>query len=291
MKTSLRTLLNTLKYSMVEFRNNYKHVKIHSKETNEILFSRLRMYCHMLDKGMNNVHFEKGHSLPIYNSALQIRDKLSSKYSNDPSFFWVNETLDRFRKAQIDGKPLLMSRTPIVYSQNEVEVITNFITNRTSCRNFIEKKIPSYIIEKIVRIAIDAPNGCCRQVVRYYITQNKEIIKQTIPHIAGATNFSNIQCLVCVAAEISYYDLIDKNLQFLDASLSVENFILGASLYGIYGTICNFFRASREDVDSCKSYFGVKETENIIMFIAMGYPVMVPQKPIRRVVSCFYHEV
>ncbi len=291
-------MINTLKrYSRIleqthtDFKNNYKHVKTHSKGTDEILFSKLRMYCHMLDKGMNNVNFEKGHSMSIYNGAVKLREQLSPVYKNDASFVWVDEIIGRFEKAQVDGKPELASRTPPVYSQQQIDEYIRFITNRTSCRNFEGKKIPSDVIEDIVRIAIDAPNGCCRQVVRYSITQNIDKIEKAIPHIAGVTNFSNIPCLVCVAAETSYYDLIDKNLQFVDASLSAENFILGASLYGVYGTMCNFFQATKSDIQICKELFELKDTENIIMFIAIGYPINIPQKPTRRNVGIFYKEV
>ncbi len=291
MMAFLRNFATVVKQSINDFLYNYKHMASHSKETDEIKFSRLRMFCHMLDKGMNNIHFEKGHSLSVYNSAIKLRKQLISVYKNDSAFPWVDEIIERFEKAQIDGKPALESREPVVYSKQQIDEYTSFITNRTSCRNFQEKRIPSDVIEDIVKIAIDAPNGCCRQVVRYYITQDKEKIKQVIPHVAGITNFSNIQCLVCVAAETSYYELIDKNLQFVDASLSAENFILGASLFGIYGTMCNFFHATEHDKSICKQIFEVKDTEGIVMFIAMGYPISIPQKPLRRNVKVFYKEI
>ena len=287
----LKKMIVVIKQSMIDFKYNYKHMKVHSIETDEIKFSRLRMFCHMLDKGMNNIHFEKGHSLNVYNSAVELRNQLGSIYKNDSAFQWVDEIIERFEKAQVYGKPGIESREPVTYSEQQIDEYTRFITNRTSCRNFIEKEIPSDVIEKIVRIAIDAPNGCCRQVVRYYITQDKDKIKQTVPHVAGITNFSNIQCLVCVASEISYYDLIDRNLRFVDASLSAENFILGASLYGVYGTMCNFFHATDTDISVCKQLFEVSETESIVMFIAMGYPINIPQKPLRRNINVFYKEI
>ena len=284
----LRKLIVVAKQSINDFKYNYKHIMAHSKETDEIKFSRLRMFCHMLDKGMNNIHFEKGHSLNVYKIAVELRNHLRLQYKNDTAFQWVDEIIERFEKAQVNGKPALEPREPIVYTKQQIVEHTRFITNRTSCRNFLEKEIPSDVLEEIVKIAIDAPNGCCRQVVRYYITQDKEKIKQAVPHVAGITNFSNIQCLVCVVAETSYYELIDKNLQFVDASLSAENFILGASLYGVYGTMCNFFHATQQDIIKCKKIFEVGETESIVMFIAMGYPITMPQKPSRRNINVFY---
>ena len=108
-----------------------------------------------------------------------------------------------------------------------------------------------------------------------------------VPNIAGITNFTNIQGLVAVCAESSFYALKDKNLQYVDASLSAENFILAAGMYGIYGTMCDFFHASPKQVESCKKILSIKETENIVMFIALGYPVYIPEKPICRELDCF----
>lgn len=284
----LRVFKIVLRNTIRDFVVNYYHLKYHMRQSSDIKFSTLRMYCHMLDKGMNNIYFEKGHSLNIYNNAVALRNQLGSTYENDSAFKWVNEILSRFESAQASGKPELKLREPIVYTKEKIDEYTSFIINRTSCRNFLIKRIPDTVLEKIVKIAIDAPNGCCRQVVRYYITQDKEKIKHAVPHVAGITNFSNIQCLVCVAAETSYYDLIDKNLQFVDAALSAENFILGASLYGIYGTMCNIFHANKQDIEVCKNLFKVKETENIIMFIAMGYPISIPEKPTRRNTDSFF---
>ena len=170
----LNRLCAVVKQSMADLKYNYKHIKAHSKESDEIKFSRLRMYCHMLDKGMNNIHFEKGHSLSVYESAVELRNQLGSVFKDDSAFQWANEIIERFEKAQVKGKPALESRKPVAYSKEQINEYTLFITNRTSCRNFQEKAITSDVLERIVRIAIDAPNGCCRQVVRYYITQDKE---------------------------------------------------------------------------------------------------------------------
>ena len=280
-----------LKQTYKDLKYNYRHVKMHAKATNENKFSLLRIYCHMLDKGMNNVNFERGHSLSFFREAQRLRDELLSVYNNDSCFQWANMIIERFKKAQEDGHPSLENHNPPQYSKQEIEEFKGFILNRTSCRNFEKRSIPSAILEEIIRIAVDAPNGCCRQVVRYYITQEKDKINNAIPHIAGITNFSNVQCLVCVAAEAAFLDIVDKNLQFVDASLSAENLILGANLYGIYGTMCNFFQANDSDIEACKKIFHVGETENIVMFIAMGYPISIPQKPVRRNLSSFYKEV
>lgn len=242
----------------------------------------------MLDKGLNNPNFEAGHSLGIFKEAKLLYEKLYDKCANDSAYVWAGIILQKFENAQINGKPTLENSKCIVYNAEQQMMLSSFIYRRTSCRNFIEKNISEDIIKKIISIAVDAPNGCCRQTTRYYITQNPVFIKNLSRNIAGITNFSNIQALVAVTAEAVCYDLTDKNLQYVDASLSAENFILGASIYGIYGTMCNFFRAKISEIQYCKNILGIPLRQNIVLFIAMGYPRELPEKPKRQNLETFY---
>lgn len=284
----LRQLRFTVNATMKDYIYNKYHYLSHELGGKNIDYSTLRMYCHMLDKGMNNPHFEKGHSLSIYKRAKYLQEKLTPYYKDDRAFRWVSNIINRFEDAQQSGKPILENQSMIIYTESDVEKYSNFILSRTSCRNFLKKEIPVYILKNIISLAIDAPNGCCRQTTRFYITQNIEKISNLIPNIAGITNFTNIQCLVAVCAECSFYELVDKNLQYIDASLATENFILAARIYNIYGTMCNFFHAGPNEIKNVKTLLGIKRTENVVMFVAMGYPTVVPEKPMRRDIESFY---
>lgn len=284
-------LVKALRFTMHDFKYNYNHIKNHAKNTGEIKFSYLRMYCHMLDKAMNNIYFEKGHSQTVYSNAKKLCFELETPYKEDSAYKWALEILKRFEDAQVTGRPIVSNTPASVYTADEIDLFKKVLYSRTSCRNFKSDIIPSEILRDIVAMAVDAPNGCCRQVVRYHITQSPKIIEDLKPCIAGLTNFTNVSCLVGVSAEASVYDIIDKNLQYVDSALSVENFLLGATLYGIQGTICNFFHATKEDISKCKQGLNIPETENIVMFIALGYPTTVPEKPSRRSLNVFYKEI
>ncbi len=286
-----RDLREVLHATIVDYRYNKHHFAIRKEGSYEVDFANLRKYCHMLDKAMNNPKFEKGHSGKVYNDAIILKKKLQSVYEGDSAFAWACEILDRFEEAQHNGKPVLDSHKPRVYSEDEVMMFSDFIKTRTSCRNFKKQNIPSDVIRNIVCLAIDAPNGCCQQTVRFYLTQDEDKISKIAPNVAGLTNFTNVQCLVAVCADCSHYNLNDKCLQYVDASLAAENFILAAQLFGVYGTMCNFFHAKDVQKAEVKNIYGIKETENVVLFMAIGYPILVPEKPSRRNIETFYHEV
>ena len=279
-----RTILHAT-YS--DFKMNKRHLANRQNGGTEVDFATLRMYCHMLDKAMNRPSFEKGHSKDVYKKARELQNKLCSDYAQDTAFTWASEILNKFENAQISGIIEIEQCDYKTYDNEEKKFISQFISSRTSCRNFIEKEMPSDVLNEIVRLAADAPNGCCRQSVRYYITQNKELIGKLVPNVAGITNFTNIQGLVAVCSESSFYELCDKYLQYVDASLSAENFILAARVYGIFGTMCNFFHANEVEQNNVRKILGIKESENVVMFMAIGYPSKVPCKPERRDVSSF----
>lgn len=286
-----RNLREIIHVTIADYKYNKHHFAIRKARGNEVEFAELRKYCHMLDKAMNNPRFEKGHSGKVYKNALAMKNKLKSVYEGDSAFAWVCEIIDRFEKAQQVGIPSLDSHAPRVYSHEEVAMFSDFMRTRTSCRNFKKQNIPSNVIKNIVSLAIDAPNGCCQQTARFYLTQDTEKIARIAPNVAGLTNFTNVQCLVAVCADCSHYNLNDKYLQYVDASLAAENFILAAQLFGVYGTMCNFFHAKDVQKAEVKNIYGIKETENVVLFMAIGYPTLVPEKPSRRNIETFYHEV
>lgn len=282
-----KDLRAVVRATLKDYKYNKHHFAIRKAGGNEVDFANLRKYCHMLDKAMNNPHFEKGHSGMVYKDALALKNKLYSVYEGDAALTWACEILDRFEQAQQVGKPALDSHEPRVYSSEEVAKFSDFIRTRTSCRNFKKQAIPTDVIRDIVSLAVDAPNGCCQQSTRFYLTQDEEKIARIAPNVAGLTNFTNVQCLVAVCSDCSHYNLNDKNLQYVDASLAAENFVLAAQLYGVYGTMCNFFHASAIQINEVKEIYEMKDSENIVLFMAIGYPEFIPEKPARRDIETF----
>lgn len=288
MRYSWQQLKDAFWYAFNHFKAYLARTK-NTKNELECQFANLRMYCHMLDKGLNNPCFERGRGESIYQKAYEFHRRLKDSFKEDPAFIWAGNIISAYETAQ---KTNIYERKKIsykTYSESEIKFINDFITSRTSCRNFLSKKIPEDTLKKITSLAIDAPNGCCRQATKFYFSQNSKIIKKVTPCIAGITNFSEIPCLVCVTAESNFYPPIDTNLQYIDTALASENFILAARIHNVYGTMCNFFHATEKDINTCKKEFNIPTSENIVLFIAIGFPASLPEKPARRNLSHFFH--
>ena len=179
-------------------------------------FSLLRKNCHVLDKGLHVIPFEKGHGKRIYDEALTLKRKLeNTSCINDPSFDWCKQIISTYEQAQINGIGKV-NKTYHSYNDDKRQEIYKFLHSRISCRYFNNQKVDDAVWNEIVEIAADAPTGCCRQTSRVYIVSEREIIEKLKANVAGTTGFSNgIPYLLCITADTRPYMCIDRMLAYI----------------------------------------------------------------------------
>ena len=262
-----------------------RFLKFQVENSDHRKFAYLRACCHVLDKGMEYEKFEPGHGHSVYETAKQLQAELSKKFAKDKSFLWINDVISEYEKSQKSRILVRPSRVSKVYSDQDKNIIESFIKSRTSCRNYDGKMIDPNVINKIVELAIEAPIGCCRHTVRFYATQNPADIKYIQRHVSGMTCFSNIPCIVMVYVKSSAYYMRDRKMQYIDASLAVENFVLAAHAYNLGSTICNFSSSSSKDNKAIRNLLGIPYDESPVVAITIGHPISVPRKPLRMDIS------
>lgn len=258
-------------------------LKAYSDE-NEVNFARLRQSAHVLDKGLHIVPFEKGHGTEIYHQCKSLKEKITDEsIKADPAFLWVESVIEKYEQAQQTGIITDKNISCPLFSEEDKNGFYKIILSRTSCRRFTTETIPEQIWNEIIKIASDAPSGCCRQTTRYYIEKDSEKIKLLIKNIAGATGFSGnfIPYLICITADIRPYSIKDRLLPYIDASLSTQNLLLACTVNNIYGTPLNFQHASKKEIKQVKEILTIPEYEQIILFIAVGKAQVLPRKPER----------
>ena len=254
----------------------------------EVCFSLLRKDCHILDKGLHTVPFEKGHGKAFYAEAVSLKKKLeNTPVAVDPAFHWCKGVISTYECAQSCGTGK-KSMSYHVYTEDERLVIDEFFRSRVSCRNFNAETIDDAIWNKIIEIAADAPNGCCRQTSRIYVVHEKETIAKLRVNIGGATGFSNeIPYLLCITADTRPYMCIDRTLAYIDASLFAGNLVLACRANNKFTTILNFQHASHRERKAVSACLNIPSHEQVILFIAAGHADAVPEKPTRMSVGQF----
>ncbi len=118
-------------------------------------------------------------------------------------------------------------------------MLKKLIKERRSIRVFTGKKIPEKDIKKIIEAGIWAPTGCNNQELRFLILEDMEEIKQFKPYLRGVSNFILIFADMSLPKSKMYKSNHEKNLQYIDTGLALQNMVLFAKSIGIDSCICN----------------------------------------------------
>ena len=273
-KSILTHIKDDIFYSL-SFIKNYKD--------EDVIFSHLRSHAHALDKGLHIVPFEKGHGKILYQRIKDLKSKIQDKkLIEDPAFLWANSVIDKYENAQKTGMFLEDEFEQTVFTDKDKTDFYKIIKSRISCRNFTNEEINDEIWDEIIGIAADAPSGCCRHTERYYIEKDRNIIKDVVPNILGATGFSEkfIPYLVCITADTRHYPIKERFMPYIDVSLSIQNFLLACTVNNIYCTLLNF-QATKKEIENVKKILNIPDYERIILFAAVGKAKKTPLKPAR----------
>lgn len=168
--------------------------------------------------------------------------------------------------------------------------IEDVIMARRSIRKYTDQRIPRDLLEKIMELGINAPNGQNRQAYEVRVVDDPALVKQISdaatnknPNMARRQGFKNIfvnaPCVVFIAADNSY------DMAQVDCGLLAENIMLAAWAEGI-GSCClgGPIRTIKNE-PACKPYLdklGFSEGYDLLICVGLGYadeaPAAKPRK-------------
>ncbi|MCC4781987.1 hypothetical protein CSB62_22155 [Vibrio splendidus] len=194
---------------------------------------------------------------------------------NLPDFFLV--AIENFSEKDffnpLCDKVGVSSHTENTSEDENIEFFKKFSSSRHSCRNFDKNRtIDKFKLNEIIKLAISAPSVCNRQHWKVHIFEGES--KDKILKLQnGNTGFSdNIPYIAVVTSDIrSFYHPNERNQPFVDGGMFSMNFIYALHSYGISSCALNWCVSSQVDKTFHK-YGYIKDNENIIMYIAFGYP-------------------
>ena len=151
----------------------------------------------------------------------------------------------------------------------------NEIFHRTSIRNYLDKKIESEKIEKMLRAAMAAPSAGNQQPWEYYVITDSSILEKlskTSPY-AGCAADAPLAFVACyrTACKLPEYAQIDM-------SASVENLLLEADSLGL-GAVWLGIAPLKERMEAVRSVVQIPQDLVAFAIIPCGYPeTMHPQQ-------------
>jgi len=254
------------------------------QDSEQVLLARLRTQTHILDKSLRAENWESGRGRLAWQRCKRLINTLrDTSVATDPSFQWAIETEREFEAASASDKRLEAEYEPFCQGPEMQSRFIAFIKSRRSIRSFQERGIEHELLCELVEAVNWAPQSCNRQPTFFYITQNPHIIRTCIRQCAGATGLgANLPCFVSVCADTRFYELRDRHLPLIDASLGTQSFLLAAHAHGIEGTILNWMHRTRSEDRHLREALGIEPYYRIVFNMVLGYPARSAPPPGRK---------
>lgn len=155
------------------------------------------------------------------------------------------------------------------------------ISNRVSCRQFSDKKVPLGKLNQILEAGKFAPSGMNRQICHILVVRNKKVLEEIKERLKIKFNR---ECLYGAQTLCIVYGKKDEPLLVQDASCIIENMLISATALKIDSCWINQLEdlLSDENNQKLKKRLGIDENYKVIGSVALGYRldgINIPVKP------------
>jgi len=246
----------------------------------------LRMYSHILDKGLHRPDWSPGHGQTTYDTAKRLLDKYARV--DDPTVLWARRVINRYEQRQMaccDKTPL--PAIPVEPSPLDPEHLLRQMRYRVSSRDYENRRVDAASIEKIVEAALEAPWSCNRQALRVYASVDPETASSALSCFKGFTSFSKFTpCVMVFCVDLRPY-LVPAELfvPHLDAGLACANAGLMASSLGLSIVFLSWASRTAEGERRLRTELAIPDYYEIAVGACCGYPSQNPVRPIRKPVA------
>lgn len=144
------------------------------------------------------------------------------------------------------------------------------IFSRRSIRNFIDQKVESEKVDRLIRAAMQAPSAMNQQPWEYIVVEKKDTIEKL-------ANFDNINSTPLGKSTLAIVVLADeRRLKVPDAwqqdlGAATQNILLEAATLGL-GSVWIGISTRPEKTESVSTFFELPEYIKPYSIVAVGYP-------------------
>jgi nitroreductase len=187
------------------------------------------------------------------------------------------------------------------------EQLDAFITNRRSCRNYLQKNVDKELINHILKIVGTQPTGSCNQLVEFTVindikTMNKlrEILYEELwekteqgvyPYRFTKEDLEMIRSFYDKGEDIVFrgaphllipHAPIGRGEWTVDTCIALSYTELLMAAHGLSAIILSFIWAAIEILPKTKMLFNIPDDHFIQCFLAFGYPSLKPYRGVQR---------
>ena len=162
----------------------------------------------------------------------------------------------------------LVSKNDIIKANNFS--YEDFVTTRSSVRNFSEDSVLDADIYEAIRLASNTPSVCNRQSWKVHYYKEKSMISKLLVIQNGNGGFADsIDKLLIITTDTRKFTRLESNQVFIDGGLFAMNVLL--SLHSLkLGSCCLNTCLSYVDENNVKRVGEIPHSERLIMMIGVG---------------------
>tara|TARA_R110002074_G_scaffold203432_2_gene371330 strand:- start:3207 stop:4238 length:1032 start_codon:yes stop_codon:yes gene_type:complete len=296
-KTIVFKHIDFIRNYIYDFRMYYVHSTVFRQNTYQKLEAQIILKYHTIEKGLlhsktkfrfgkkniqilikllgNNLVESNKNKTQIQAAYIAMCEyfDLHKKNKEDISDYFP-VTIYEYYKSNINiTVPSTMENNVQDYFSGSLKDFHDFSYSRSSVRNFTGDIIPTSMIEKVIKLASNAPSVCNRQSSKVYHVGDKTKIDAVLALQGGMTGFTkNINQLLVVVSDRNYfYSVGERNQFFIDGGIFLMNLLYALHYYKIGACPANWGKQLEAD-KGIKKLLNLKESEKVICLVPIGVP-------------------
>ena len=195
--------------------------------------------------------------------------------ADTPDIEWVKEYLAIAEKIRAGKKVELVEVTlPAPFTDAEMAVVNKLIFGRCSIRDWIDKPVPDWMIEKILEAGRAAPIGCNLDEVRFIVIKDPKEHKMIWSDISTKNAVIIVICHDKRIPAIVWQDQCVPHNAGFDAAAAADHMLLMAHALGLGGVWLSKTVKTELTEDTGEKFrqlYGLPEYIEVDMHVAVGW--------------------
>ncbi|WP_182050143.1 nitroreductase family protein [Changpingibacter yushuensis] len=245
------------------------------RDYREQLQARLTFFTHGLEKGMalpqpkNPFGVER---MDLMRSLLESAEQCSVRLESDNAYAAIAE-VESFNDTNelSDLLAPIVDQPPVTLP---IDAVQSFVKSRHSVRHFDQtRRVSVDQIRQIAQLAGTTPSVCNRQAFRVYYYDDSTQVQDLLRLQNGNRGFNQTipALMVVTVRRSSFSGPGERNQRWIDGGLFAMSLVWLLHASGLGSCLLNWSE-THEKSRTCRPVAGIPASEDIVVFIAVGYP-------------------
>jgi nitroreductase len=185
----------------------------------------------------------------------------------DSDIQWAKTYLDLAEAVTRGETPSLHLNPPKPFTEDELNVVERLLFARRSIRQWSRRKVPEWMLQRIIEAGVRAPNACNLQCQRFLILNDEE----SMSIIKGDVPLPPVKIVICQDMRIYEWMGFPKanpqNIYF-DAAAAADHMLLMVHALGLGGV---WLTHSQHQAERLRQYLDLPHYYRMDTHIALGW--------------------